>query len=146
VKREADLSPRERGLLAQVFGLPPPAFAAAKLESAELTRFVPDQFFADVASLHPGLVLKPLVLGPKTMPVMTDLARARSALELAVLSAMVHGKGKRGAEVALAAYEAPATAFLGRDDERLCVYQDLVDSSLSEAARQALEQHRRWPS
>jgi hypothetical protein len=191
-------------LLAQVFGVPLPAFTTAKVESTELTRVVPDQFFADAASIHygadgkpafgalvevqrkpeadkrdawpvyltvlraqhrcpiwllvvapkaavarwaaepidlghPGFVLRPLVLGPETTPLITDPARARAAPEQAVLSAMVHGTGERGADVALAAYGAIAEAFLGVDDDRLRVYQDLVDSSLGHAARRALE-------
>jgi hypothetical protein len=191
-------------LLTQVFALPLPPFAVARAESAELTRVVPDQFFADSASLyygpegkplfgilvevqrepdttkhdawpvylsvlraqhrcpvwllvvaptpavarwaaepialgHPGFVLTPLVLSPEATPLVTDPARARAAPELAVLSAVVHGSGARGAEVALAAFDALAAAFLGRDDERLRVYQDLVDSSLSDAARHVLE-------
>jgi hypothetical protein len=191
-------------LLAQVFGVPLPAFAAAKNESAELTRVVPDQFFADAATLHygpdgepefgtitevqrdpdpdkrrawpvylavqraqhdcpvwllvvapdpavarwaaepialghPGFVLKPLVLGPASTPLVTEPERARASPELAVLSAMMHGRGKRGAEVALAAFEGIKANYLGRDDDRLRVYQDLIDSCLGELARQALE-------
>jgi hypothetical protein len=191
-------------VLAQIFGQSLPVFAASKNESTDLTRVVPDQFFADVASLHygpdgkpvfgtitevqrkldpdkrktwpvyvavqraqhdcpvwllvvapdpavarwaaepidlghPGFVLEPLVLGAALTPVVTQVERARSAPELAVLSAMMHGRGKRGAEVALAALEGIKANYLGRDDKRLRVYQDLIDSSLSELARQALE-------
>lgn len=39
-------------LLAHVFGLHLPAFTKAKNESPELTRVVPDQFFADAASVY----------------------------------------------------------------------------------------------
>jgi hypothetical protein len=191
-------------LIAQVFGLPLPAFAASKNESAELTRVKPDQFFADAASLHygpggepafgtivevqrdvdpdkrrawpvylavqraqhdcpvwllvvapdpavarwaaepielghPGFVLAPLVLGAAATPVITEAEWARAVPELAVLSAMMHGRGKRGAEVALAALEGIKANYLGRDDDRLRVYQDLIDSSLSALARLALE-------
>jgi hypothetical protein len=191
-------------LLAQVFDQTLPAFTVAKGEPADLTRVVPDQFFADAASVyygegdrpifgvitevqrdedarkrkawpvyvavhraqhdcpvwllvvtpvrgvarwaaepielgHPDFVLKPLVLSPLTTPIITEPERARVVPELAVLSAMMHGTSERGAEVALAAYGGITAAFLGVDDDRLRVYQDLIDSSLNETARQALE-------
>jgi hypothetical protein len=65
--------------------------------------------------------------------------RARAAPELAVLSAMMHSRSNRGAEVALAALEGIKANYLGRDDKRWRVDQDLIDSSLRELARQALE-------
>ena len=40
---------------------------------------------------HPGLVLRPLVIGPDTMPLVVDPAQARALPELAVLSAHAHG-------------------------------------------------------
>lgn len=84
---------------------------------------------------HPGFVLQPLVVGPDTIPVVIDDGQARRCPELAVLSAMSHGRGEHGAEVALAAFAAAA----GLDDERARLYYDLVVTSLGDAARHALE-------
>ncbi|WP_433182241.1 hypothetical protein [Actinoallomurus sp. CA-150999] len=47
---------------------------------------------------HPGLVLRPLVLGPEEVPVLTD-AQAVPSPELAFLSAAVHGPGPDGPKV-----------------------------------------------
>ncbi|AUX27448.1 hypothetical protein SOCEGT47_080380 [Sorangium cellulosum] len=84
---------------------------------------------------HPGWVLKPLVLGPEGVPVVTDVEQAKAAPEVAVLSAMAHGQG--------AAAEAIGVAFLtaaaGLDQERRALYADVVLSSLNAAARRMLE-------
>ncbi len=55
---------------------------------------------------HPGLVLKPLVLGPEAFEPLTEPAAARASPELAVLSAMAHGRGPKGKAVAEAALSA----------------------------------------
>ncbi len=60
---------------------------------------------------------------------------AREAPELAVLSAMAHGRAKVGASVA----SAVLAAVTGLDDERVRLYVDLVLGSLSKSARVALE-------
>lgn len=80
----------------------------------------------------------PLVLGPSGVPEITDEAQAQSDPELAVLSAMAHGKDAdigKSAQIALAAQ----MASLGLDEDRSNLYFDLVLSSLSEAARRALQ-------
>ena len=46
-----------------------------------------------VVITEPGLVLTPVVLGPRHVPVLTDVEVARDHPELAVLSALVHGGG-----------------------------------------------------
>ncbi len=84
---------------------------------------------------HPGFVLKPLVLGPESIPVILDEQVAREAPELAVLSAMAHGRKEVGASIASAVLAAVA----GLDDERVRLYVDLVLGSLSKSARGALE-------
>jgi hypothetical protein len=84
---------------------------------------------------HPGFVLKPLVLGPESIPVILDEAAAREAPELAVLSAMAHGREEVGASIASTVLAAVA----GLDDERVRLYVDLVLGSLGKAARGALE-------
>jgi hypothetical protein len=84
---------------------------------------------------HPGFVLRPLVMGPGAVPAITDEEVARRDPELAVLSAMAHGQADVGQLVALAAL----MAVKNLDPERARLYWDLVLSSLSGAARQALE-------
>jgi len=82
-----------------------------------------------------GSVFKPIVLGPSAVPVITSLDVARATPELAVLSAMAHGRSDVGAEIAAAALASTA----GLDEERATLYGDVVLSCLGEAARRALE-------
>jgi hypothetical protein len=79
----------------------------------------------------------PYVLGPSGVPEIADEAEARANPELAVLSAMAHGRDDdvaRSTRIAMAAQSATA----GLDADRSKLYFDLILSSLSEAARQAL--------
>jgi len=80
----------------------------------------------------------PHVLGPSGVPEITDHAQARENPELAVLSAMAHGRDRdpaRVIQIALAAH----TASAALDSDRSRIYGDLIFSSLSEAARRALD-------
>jgi Domain of unknown function (DUF4351) len=80
----------------------------------------------------------PLVLHPSGVPQITDEEQARSDPELAVLSAMAHGRDAdagKSVQIALAAQ----LASLALDEERSRLYFDLVLNSLSEAARRALK-------
>ena len=80
----------------------------------------------------------PYVLGPSGVPQVTDEAQARENPELAVLSAMAHGRDanlERAIEIAVAAQSASA----GLDADRSKIYCDLIMTSLGEAARQALK-------
>ena len=80
----------------------------------------------------------PLVLGPSGVPEITDESEACADPELAVLSAMAHGRDSdiaRSAQIAAAAQ----LASLGLDAERAQLYFDLIQNSLSEAARRALQ-------
>jgi len=87
--------------------------------------------------LGPGEAsIRPFVLGPKGVPVITDATDARGRPELAVLSAMAHGQTDVGLDVAVAALVASAGI---EGDERKRTYADLVLFSLGEAAREALE-------
>jgi hypothetical protein len=81
---------------------------------------------------HPGLVLRPVVIGPEGVPVVTEGAVARASPELAVLSALAHGAGARGHEV--------ARALLDGLGERAWVYISIVLPALSEAVRARLEE------
>ncbi|WP_437810087.1 hypothetical protein [Sorangium sp. So ce1078] len=84
---------------------------------------------------HPGWTLRPLVLGPKGVPVVTDAEQAKAAPEVVVLSAMAHGQSEAGEAIGVAFLAAAA----GLDEERRAVYGDLVLSSMNEAARRTLE-------
>jgi len=88
-----------------------------------------------VADTAPNVQFTPLILGPSAVPWITELDEAERSPELAVLSALVHGNEPGGAEVALT-----ATAAVARlDAPRVTLYHDLIQHSLSEAARATLE-------
>ncbi len=79
--------------------------------------------------------IQPLVLGPGTLPVLTDPTVATNEVELAVLSAMAHGNGPKGLAVVQAALLA-----LGRlDREHEAVYFQSIWYVLREPVRRALE-------
>jgi hypothetical protein len=86
-----------------------------------------------------GDVIHPLVLGPDTIPVVTDVAQARRAPELALLSVQAHGKTHDGFDVALAAIAA-ATHL---DDDHAMLYYDLIQRAVGESIRQKLEEAMR---
>lgn len=77
----------------------------------------------------------PLVVGPTAVPVVRDIEQAKRDPELAVLSAMAHGKEEVGLPIALAALAACGAL----DVERAMLYLDLVGISLSDVARAAFE-------
>jgi hypothetical protein len=84
-----------------------------------------------------GNVFRPLVLGPSGVPAVVDAAQARADPELAVLSALAHGRdeeSQRAARIAFAAH----LASLDIDVERGRMYVDLVLKWLSDAARREL--------
>ena len=85
-----------------------------------------------------GSRLVPLVLGPSGVPEITNDEEARLDPELAVLSAMAHGRDAdtaKSVRIALAALG----ASVGLDAERSTLYFDLTMASLGEAAREALQ-------
>jgi len=79
----------------------------------------------------------PYVLGPSGIPKVTDETQACENPELAVLSAMAHGRDADSVE-ALEIAQAAHRASEGLDANRACIYLDLIISSLGEAARRAL--------
>lgn len=81
--------------------------------------------------------VRPRVLGPDLVPIITDIDQARRTPELAVLSALAHGNDEPNlaSRVGTAALIAP----LGLDPERATLYSQLIDGALSSAARAALE-------
>ncbi len=85
---------------------------------------------------HGGFCLKPYVLGPKEVPVLKDRKSAKS-IELAVLSAVVHGRERQNArEVAICALE---MADQVQDDRLQIIYYNLVLGALSGPLQKAIE-------
>lgn len=80
---------------------------------------------------------KPWVLSSSGIPQITDAATARADPELAVLSAVAHGRDadvEKAAKIALVA----EAAVVGLDGERSIMYSDILYDAVSEAARRAL--------
>ncbi|MEV6772286.1 hypothetical protein AB0N05_27010 [Nocardia sp. NPDC051030] len=84
---------------------------------------------------HPGLVLRPLVLGPERIPPVTDPEDAAAVPERAVLSAIAHGESRD----ADAVFTALLVGLHHADDEHAKMYYDLVLTALSDAAQHRLE-------
>src|SRR6185437_10202360 len=82
-----------------------------------------------------GFVLRPPVLARDAVPLVTDPEEAARRPELGVLSAIAHGGGEHGLEIAGAVL--PVVRGLGEDQRKL--YGDLVLIYLNQAARRALE-------
>jgi hypothetical protein len=79
--------------------------------------------------------LSPVVLGPASVPVVTEVAVAEQETELAILSAVAHGNGPEGLDVVQAVLSA-----LGRfDHEHAAVYFQIVYTALREPMQKALE-------
>jgi len=93
---------------------------------------------AKTVKLGAGYYFTPLVLGPSGVPKITDELQASAEPELAVLSAMAHG---RDADVRTAVRIAHA-ACAGTsqlEEDRSTLYNDLIMHALSAAAREALQ-------
>ncbi len=75
-------------------------------------------------------------IGPAGVPIVATVAEAEARPELAVLSAMAHGRTDAGLDVAVAALAGSAGIH---DEKRKALYVDLVLVSLGEAARRAFE-------
>ncbi len=81
---------------------------------------------------------KPWVLGPSGVPEVIDEVTAKQDPELAVLSAVAHGRNvdtEKAVQIALVVQ----LALLGLDAERSTLYSDMLFGALSEAARRALK-------
>ncbi|MGH3612771.1 MAG: hypothetical protein ACRDRK_09270 [Pseudonocardia sp.] len=85
---------------------------------------------------QPGSTLTPLVIGPDRVPVFTDAAPALRAPELAVLSALAHGRDPRRSEV----LDVLADALAGVETQQAVLYLRLVLAALPQAARIHLEE------
>ena len=76
-----------------------------------------------------------MVVGPEEVPLVTDAGQARRAPELAVLSAMAHGRRPQREQV----LGALLSALSAIDEDRATLCADVVLSVLPEAARRHLE-------
>ncbi|WP_246180626.1 hypothetical protein [Nocardia ninae] len=85
---------------------------------------------------HPGMTLRPLVLGPNQVPAVTDPAEAVAVPERAVLSAIAHAEGPQAREV----LSALLAGLVKTEDERAKMYYDIVHKALSESAQHHLEE------
>lgn len=91
-------------------------------------------YFIVIIGLRRGS-LSPLVLGPTTVPAVTDVALALEEPALAVLSAVAHGNGPHGMEVVRALLRS-----LDRlDGEHGRVYFQIVFNALRAPMQQAME-------
>jgi hypothetical protein len=113
----------------------------ARFECASCVLVVtPSEAVADWArtpiELGPGSRVAPFVVGPKAIPMVRDVEAAKRDPELAVLSAMAHGKGEEGPRIAFAAL----AASVGLNEERALLYSDVILASLSEVTRAAMEE------
>jgi hypothetical protein len=84
---------------------------------------------------HPGWILRPLVLGPDRVPLITDVDRANQNPELAMLSAMAHVKHPDWEKIAYAMI----TAVKAIEHKIGNLYTDVVLAALPAAARATLE-------
>jgi hypothetical protein len=86
---------------------------------------------------HPGFVLRPLVVGPKAIPVLQGKQEEGQSPEMAVLSMLAHGKDEK---LAPGLFEAVLSTARGLEEERSTFYVDLALSAVTEAGRGALEE------
>jgi hypothetical protein len=84
---------------------------------------------------EPDFVLTPLVLGPGEVPAVTDPVLARRNPELAVLSALAHGRRSAPRPI----FEALLAALDVVDQDHANLYADVVLAALPTAARDYLE-------
>jgi hypothetical protein len=88
----------------------------------------------------PGTTCSPVVLGPAVVPAMTSRRDALENPELAVLSAIAHGKGDRGQAVRIAKAAAAGAASVSRlDEDTGLLYFAAIRDALGPAARKAFE-------
>lgn len=85
--------------------------------------------------LGPGSVVRPVVVGPGRVPMVTDIEQAVDSPELAVLSAMAHGTGPEQENV----FRALLGGLAKTDQHHAKLYADVVLAALPAAARQCLE-------
>lgn len=88
--------------------------------------------------LGPDSVVRPRVLGPEQVPMVTDVKQAQECPELAVLSALAHGR--RSAPDQRGVLKALLAAYGVMDRDHASLYHDVVLKALPAAARRYLEE------
>jgi len=78
---------------------------------------------------------RPVVIGPSTVPEVTDASLAAREAELSVLSAVAHGNGPNG----LAVLQAALVGLAGLDQDHAAVYFHVIYNALHEPMQRALE-------
>lgn len=84
---------------------------------------------------HPGWLLRPLVVAPDQVPVVTDVEQAAQSPELAVLSALAHGGHADQEQI----FQAMLSGLRSLDQDHANLYADVVLAGLPETARRSLE-------
>lgn len=84
-----------------------------------------------------GVPYRVHVVGPESIPVVTEVERARREPSLVMLSVMAHGEGD--AETAVAIARAAMVAIEDLPEDQRLLYSAIVESALGEAARKAFE-------
>ncbi|MGW2572514.1 hypothetical protein [Streptomyces sp. NPDC001537] len=77
---------------------------------------------------RPSLTVRPLVLGPDNVPLISDAREAERDVPLAVLSAMTHGRGRQAAAI----LESLAAALKTIDADSAAAFAQFVDSCLAD--------------
>lgn len=85
---------------------------------------------------HPGWVLRPLVCGPRQVPVVTDIGQTAQMPEVAMLSAMMHSSRPEYAAI----LDTLQVALAATDRDRAVQYAEIVLAVLPKAARQYWEE------
>jgi hypothetical protein len=89
--------------------------------------------------LGPASMVTPVVLGPDQLPLVTDVCLARSNPDLALLSALAHGRAHPDRKQVLTAFLEALHTLRTVDRDRAEVYHDVVRAALP-AARGHLEE------
>ena len=89
--------------------------------------------------IGPRFTLRPFALGPELIPVVTDVAAAEMAPELAVLSGIAHGEDKAAREAAFAA----VATIAAQDIDLAALYADVIVTELPKALRSIAEEELR---
>jgi len=94
---------------------------------------------AEAIPLGPGSMMRPAVVGPDAVPIVTDPEQAASQIGLAVLSAVAHENEEGGARLFATVVGALQDPRLGIDEEHRRAYTALMVAALSEATQREVE-------
>ena len=92
---------------------------------------------AEPISLGPDAMMRPIVMGPAQVPLVTDPAQAQASPELAVLSVIAHGGEPEVVEVGRVAIDAIANV----DESRKRLYTDLIFSKVAPEFSRILKEY-----